>query len=123
MKVIFLIIVGISLVLGAEDFEDSGLIWQNDSVKKRSWKSAKGYCKRYGYKRHGHYYRLPTIKELQSTINIPKYEPAKGNMPIHKGFKFKSNYRYFWSSSGVSYSIRHGEGKYYKNYTRCVKSR
>jgi len=92
-------LVAMVVYLGANTVEDydTGLVWQdNDDAKtiKRDWQGAKDYCqelKLMGFSD----WRLPTIKELQSIVDIKRHNPA-----IKKISKHVTS-RHYWSSSEV----------------------
>ena len=73
MKQIFLLVV-IVACLGANTVKDNhtGLEWQDNrdaKTVKRDWQGAKGYCQELTLAGYDDW-RLPTIKELQSIIDI-----------------------------------------------------
>jgi hypothetical protein len=109
----------------------TGLRWQDDSdakTLKRDWKGAKSYCENLtldGYRD----WRLPSIKELQSIVDITKYDPA-----IKAGFSNTAS-SWYWSASphvdndSYAWIVRFHDGgtgynsKTYKYYVRCVRGR
>jgi len=133
MRVILLVMIGFSVLFGDEVFtdNDTGLMWQDNSdakTVKKSWSAAKEYCQ--DLKLAGKSdWRLPSIKELQSIVDIKKKDPA-----IKEGFKNVAS-EYYWSSSeyvgdgigawsvhfraGVTYWIN----KSHEYYVRCVRGR
>ena len=133
--------IGVSFLYGADIFvnKKSGLMWQDNSVvkeEKRVWSekgffSSKGaieYCKDLELEGYDDW-RLPTIKELQSIVDITKYNPA-----IKDGFKNVASLNYWSSSEDVSRSSRawgvyfgygstYNYGKTNEYYVRCVRGR
>jgi hypothetical protein len=132
MKIIFLIMIGVSLSFASEILNDSktGLIWQDNSAAKETkmtWQDAMSYCSELSLGGYSDW-RLPNIKELQSIVDISRYKPA-----IKKGFKYVNTSDYYWSSSvyvsDTKYAwivyFKFGDTKYYnktdKYYVRCVR--
>ncbi len=133
MRKILLIMIGVSVLFGTDTFTDTktGLTWQDNKAAakvQKNWSDAKEYCKDLtlgGYSD----WRLPSIKELQSIVDITKYSPA-----IKSGFKHVAS-GYYWSSSEVvsdsslAWGVFFGNGgtnfddKSYKSYVRCVRGR
>jgi len=98
MKVVFLIMIGVSLSFASDVFVDSktGLTWQDNSAVKETkmtWQDAKSYCSELSLGGYSDW-RLPNIKELQSIVDISHYKPA-----IKNGFKYVNTSDYYWSSS------------------------
>lgn len=134
MRVIFLIIISVSLSLASDVWTDSktGLTWQDNNASKTTklvWEEAKNYCTNLNLAGEENW-RLPNIKELQSIVNVNSYNPA-----IKKGFKHVNTLDNYWSSSSF---VSHDEGAwivYFKNgninanyktvkfYVRCVRGR
>ncbi len=134
MRVILLIMIGLSYIGASEVFEESrtGLVWQDNNDAKNNkmkWQDAVEYCQSLELNGRSDWY-LPTIKELQSIVDISRYNPA-----IKKGFKNVNTSDYYWSSSVyVSYTkyawIVYFEDGYAYNfhktneyYVRCVRGR
>ena len=133
MKVVFLIMIGVSLSFASDVFVDSktGLTWQDNSAVKETkmtWQDAKSYCSELSLGGYSDW-RLPNIKELQSIVDISRYNPA-----IKKGFKYVSTYEY-WSSSVSVLNTKYAWVVDFKNgftnsndktdkyYVRCVRGR
>ncbi len=132
MRKILLITLGFNVLFGADTFTDktTGLTWQDNSASKtvqKTWSGAKEYCENLtlgGYDD----WRLPSIRELQSIVNM-RYVPA-----IKSGFKNAASSDY-WSSSEIvpgtsgAWGVNFGNGirnyisKSKKNYVRCVRGR
>jgi len=107
----------------------SKLTWQNDKPvqsTKKTWYEASNYCEKLNLETYKDW-RLPTIKELQTLVDISKKSPA-----IHEGFDFTVA-DYYWSATKkykdpynawlihfeygiVDYSSTSG-----KNFVRCVR--
>lgn len=133
MRVILLIMTGLSWLCAAEVFTDpsTGLMWQDNRDAKsieKDWEGAKAYCENLSLEGQSDW-RLPAIKELQSIVDITKYDPA-----IKAGFKNTAS-NYYWSSSacvdGSSYAwsvdfeygdTRNGD-KSNSIHVRCVRGR
>jgi hypothetical protein len=82
-------------VRGVSQPKASKLIWDDSRASKtvkKDWKSAKEYCQEMllGAKDD---WRLPTLKELQSIVNIKSYKPA-----IKNEFKYVAQ-DYYWSTT------------------------
>lgn len=137
MRVILLIMIGANLLLGADVFVDSksGLMWQDNSAAKNTkmnWTEAGSYCSDLSLGGHSDW-RLPNIKELQSIVDISRYNPA-----IKKGFNNVSASGFYWSSSSYvsfvsntkyAWVVRFKRGstdsynKTREYYVRCVRDR
>jgi len=132
-RLILLIMIGFSAVYANDTFVDSttGLEWQDNYASKsveKSWYDAKSYCRDLELSGHSDW-RLPTIKELQSIVDISKNKPA-----IKDGFKNVASH-YCWSSSeyadGTSdaWIVDFNNGNTYwslksdKLFVRCVRGR
>ena len=125
--------IGFSVLFGADTFTDTktGLTWQDNSASEtveKDWSDAKNYCKNLTLSGKNDW-RLPSIKELQSIVNIEKYVPA-----IKSGFKHVASNGYWSASQYVSDSSYAWEVSFYngytyyfkqsnKNYVRCVRGR
>lgn len=138
MKIIVLMMIGLSILMGSfikkgDTVTDTKtkLVWQDtNSVENEemTYSEAKTYCKELslaGYKN----WRLPELTELQSIINLKRYEPAIVGNFFYTG---KGNY---WSStsyaddsirawavdfkSGSTSHNRHS----YDYYVRCVRGK
>lgn len=129
-KIIIFLAVTIS-IMASETVVLDGLGWQDNSQAKsikRDWSGAKNYCQTLSLGGDSDW-RLPTIKELQSIVDIKRYKPA-----IEKGFKNTASARY-WSSSQIvpdekqAWRVNFGSGltmdeyKSNKFYVRCVRGR
>ena len=134
MKQMFLLVVMVAC-LEANTVKDNhtGLEWQDNSdakTIKRDWQGAKEYCQELTLAGFSDW-RLPTIKELQSIVDIKRYKPA-----IKKTFKYVTTSAYpYWSSSedvsAINYawrvsfytgSINHAS-KSNEYFVRCVRGR
>jgi hypothetical protein len=133
MKQILLVMSMCSVMLVADTFTDSttGLIWQDDSAAKdtkMNWENAQHYCSELNLGGYSDW-RLPAIKELQSIVDISRYEPA-----IKKGFSHVASDGYWSSSTYVSdteyaWIVNFKDGDTYystktnERYVRCVRGR
>jgi hypothetical protein len=135
MRFLILIMIGLSLANASDVYVDSaiGLIWQdNNDAKsvKKEWEGAKKYCVNLELNGHSDW-RLPSIKELQSIVDISRYKPA-----IKKGFKNVNKSSGYWSSSVyvadsklallVNFENGHTGSNYIfleDYYVRCVRGR
>jgi len=129
----FFLLVAMMVYLGANTIEDyeTGLEWQDNydaKTIKRDWQGAKDYCQ--GLTLGGlSDWRLPTIKELQSIVNIKRHDPA-----IKKSFKYVVS-EYYWSSSEYVSDAKYAwEVSFYdgcmdynfkssEHFVRCVRGR
>jgi hypothetical protein len=132
MKFLFMSIV-IFNFLSAETFiSDTTLEWQDNvenTILKKNWIDANNYCKNLTLS-HSDNWRLPSIRELQSIVNIEKYKPA-----IADGFKHTNTSDYYWSGSSQSgddtkawhvyykYGDSYYSDKSEKYYVRCIRNR
>ena len=136
MKIVFLMLLGLTVLMA--DFvkkgdtvvdSASGLMWQDSSVvesREVLYGEANTNCKRLSLAGHDDW-RLPTVHELQSIVDLTRYDPA-----IQRGFHFVASESY-WSStlyaddkvrawnidfkSGSTQNSRHS----YDFYVRCVR--
>jgi len=89
--------------------DKTGLMWQDDKSAKiveKDWNGAKDYCQSLNFSGFNNWY-LPTIKELETLIDIRKYNPA-----IKDGFKNVATSNYWSSSLSVSPSISSSDSDY-----------
>jgi len=105
----------------------TGLMWEGYNDMRLNWSDANLYCKNLSLE-EGSDWRLPKIKELQTLIDIKKYDPAAKD-----GFNVTSN-RYWSSTSNISYSDKawyiyfetggtFSTDKYDEHYILCVRGR
>ena len=142
MKVIFLILISLSSILNAGNFNRSNgvvsdsstnLEWQDDysdnsnSIKQTTWQSAIDYCENLTLNAQNDW-RLPNKNELLSIADYTKSNPS-----IAEQFTNTSN-NYYWSSTthqsdhtnawivnfGYGYTGHHN--KYNSGYVRCVRA-
>ncbi len=125
--------IGFGWLSAAEIFVDSKtkLVWQNNGDTKnikRDWNGAMSYCQSLtlgGYDD----WRLPNIRELESIVDITKYNPA-----IKSGFEYVVSLRYWSSSITISNSKRarnvifedgssSNYPKTHESNVRCVRGR
>ena len=105
------------------------LEWQDNPQAKSTqlnWSDANKYCKELNLTSKDDW-RLPNIKELQSIVDINRYNPA-----IKSGFKNVTSSGYWASSQSIS-SAKYSWNVYFKNggtdyysqsneyYVRCVR--
>ncbi len=113
MKIIFLIIVGLSLLQA--DFTKTGNIvkdslskleWQDDAVgSSTTWQAAIDRCEALELDGYSDW-RLPNINELKSIVDRSKVNPA-----IAVGFENTSSNYYYWSTTSYEKN---------KSYARAV---
>ena len=107
------------------------LEWQDNSESKTTklnWDDAKSYCQELDLASYNDW-RLPTIKELQSIVDVSRYKPA-----IKRDFKNVASNVYWSSSQNVS-GAKVAWGVYFKGgntgydsksngyFVRCVRHR
>ena len=130
MKKILLVLIWASLLFGASKTDSTtGLMWQDNSDAKSlelNWNDAIEYCQELTLDGYSDW-RLPSIKELQTLVDISKYKPA-----IKGGLDNTASY-YYWSSSvhvsdsSQAWVVHFGDGgtNHYKKagklYVRCVR--
>ncbi len=134
MRVIFFILIGVSLSLASDVFSDSktGLMWQDNSAAKyvqKDWGEAMLFCSQLQLSGHDDW-RLPNIKELIQILGI---KPRDGGMK--KGFSYVGASGYYWSSSvhesneEFAWMMNFKRGYEYINYKtyerhiRCVRDK
>ncbi len=133
MRAILLMLIGINLLYAGDVVRDNstGLTWQDNEeakINKKSWSAAKSYCQHLTLDGKNNW-RLPTIKELQSIVDIGKENPS-----IKNGYSSVASYAYWSSSAYVSDSSKawivffnYGYENYYfktrKFHVRCVRNR
>ena len=134
MKVIFLMMIGMSLLQAdfikeGDTVKDtqSNLEWQDNEVGSgTTWENAIEKCENLELAGHNDW-RLPNINELKSIADISKYNPA-----IVKVFKNTISF-YYWSSTTYeghkndAWFIYFSDSHTYKNskehsyYVKCVR--
>jgi len=132
MRAILLMIVGMSCLYGSESVIEGSLQWQDNrdaTTVKKDWEGAKSYCANLTLEGYSDW-RLPSIKELQSIVDITKYNPA-----IKGGFSNTATDDWYWSASPNVYYDSYAWVVYFSNgYTynfsktrkscvRCVRGR
>ena len=131
MRAILLILLGMSCLYGSESVMDGTLQWQDNRDAKtvqRDWEGAKSYCANLTLDGYSDW-RLPTIKELQSIVDITKHDPA-----IKGGFSNTASSWYWSASPTVNYDSNAWIVSFYDGYTynstlththyvRCVRGR
>ncbi len=131
MKKVVFILVLVCVVSGADVVSIGGLQWQDSSEVesvKRDFAGAKRYCSELSLEGFSDW-RVPSIKELQSIVDIKKYKPA-----IKSGFKYTALGDY-WSSTphatkpDTAWDVNFEEGytdyvnKKDKYFVRCVRNK
>lgn len=105
---------------------ETGLVWmQADSGSIMNWQAALAYCEGLGYGGHSDW-RLPNIRELESLVDITRYDPS-----IDPVF---SSHLFYWSGSPYAgnstdaWKVYFGSGSAFNGYkddayyVRCVRS-
>lgn len=132
MRVIFLILVSISLSFSSDVLVDekTGLMWQDNYDTqdiKKDWDTALSLCENLELEDHTDW-RLPTIKELLEIDHLSEQTLVK-----EKEFKYVGSSGYYWSSTvhessdEFAWMMNFKRGYEYKNYKtynryiRCVR--
>ena len=129
-RVILTLSVVVSLAT-ADTVSIGGLQWQDDSDAKsvkRDFAGAKAYCEELSLSGSSDW-RLPTIKELQSIVDIKKYKPAFKSV-----FKNTVSGDYWSSTTNVAgpdyawavnfeYGLTESDVKKDKFFVRCVRDK
>jgi len=131
MKILIIILAISATIFASDTVSINGLEWQDNSeakTTKLNWSDAKAHCQNLslgGYED----WRLPTIQELQSIVDIGKKEPT-----IKRRFNNVTSSVYWSSSEGVSdakyawvvgfgYGNTNGYAKSNEYSVRCVRAR
>lgn len=124
-------VLSVTLLSASDTVTIGGLEWQDTNEAKsieKSWKDARSYCEHLSLAGKDDW-RLPSIKELQSIVDISRYKPA-----IKSNFKNVASEEY-WSSSvdvsaakyawfvGFKSGFTYYGSKTAGNYVRCVRGR
>jgi Protein of unknown function (DUF1566) len=116
-----------AVAAGERQDNQTGLIWQQaTSPKTMSPAAAKTYCT--GLALNGHRWRLPSIKELATTVDESRVAPAINR----SAFPGTAKSTYYWSSSraaakpSATWGLNYDDGftSYYNlttGYARCVR--
>lgn len=136
MKIFLLVMLGLSTLMA--DFvkkgdtvldSKSGLMWQDNNVvesREVLYGEANTYCKELSLAGHSDW-RLPTVHELQSIVDLTRYDPA-----IQRGFHFTASESYWsstlyaddkdraWDVNFMSGGTEHNRHSY-DFYVRCVR--
>ncbi len=138
MKIVVLSMLVVSFLMADFVKVDAGvsdsvkkLVWQDNEsveVKELRYTEAKAYCEGLTLAKQDNW-RLPTVYELQSTVDLNRYDPA-----LQRGFHFGLSENY-WSSTPYadekdrawfinfkSGSIEHSRHSY-AFYVRCVRDK
>ena len=132
MKVLFVILIGLSLAFSSDAYTNSetGLMWQDNSDAKyikKDWDGAMAFCKHLHLAGHDDW-RLPNVKELKQLVSS---DPRDGG--IKKDFKNFGASGYYWScdshedSREFAWMMNFKRGYEYSNYKtyerhiRCVR--
>ena len=131
MKTITILLLFTALSSASATVTIDSLEWQDNleaKTTKLTWKDAKLYCQNLELAGYNDW-RLPNIKELQSIVNVSRYNPA-----IKRDFKNVTS-RDYWSSSQYVFdaedvwcvffnsgNARNGT-KSNEYYVRCVRHR
>ena len=131
MKIIILMLISLSLSTASDVFIDdkTGLTWQDNTDTKdikKNWQGAINFCNTLHLAGHDDW-RLPSVKELQSIIEMSQNSSNK------KGFNYIGGSGYYWSSSAHESSeefawmmnfkrgYEYNNYKTYERYVRCVR--
>ena len=113
-----------TVIMGALEWQDN----PEAQSTKLTWDDARSYCQALDLAGHDDW-RLPTIRELQSIVDISRHDPA-----IKRDFKHVASRDYWSSSQDVSdaggawgvyfkYGGTGSDAKSYEHYVRCVRHR
>ena len=136
MKIVLLIMMGFSVLIAEFIKKDEvvrdtkgALLWQDNSAvesKTMLYGEAQAYCKQLVLASHDDW-RLPTATELQSIVDLTRYDPA-----VKRGFHFAASKSYWsstlyaddadraWDVDFMSGSTEHNRHSY-DFYVRCVR--
>ncbi len=139
MKTICLVLFSISILFGSNFVKSENIVidisknlmWQDniDVIQyKSSWSLAKEYCESLTLNGFTDW-KLPSIKELQTIVDIKKAKPA-----LYEEFKFIEQTSYWTSSQditndayawyvGFKTGATYKDSKDYDCYVRCIRSR
>ena len=132
MRIVFLIMLSVGLALASDVLVDNktGLMWQDNSAAKyamKDWQGAMTFCQSLQLAGHNDW-RLPTVKELESVIDMSENNPA-----VKNSFKNVGDSGYYWSSTedesdeasarmmNFKRAYDYINYKTYKRYIRCVR--
>ena len=96
MKIITLFLITTLLLLSSNTVSLSSLEWQDNKESKKSklnWYESASYCEKLTLNNKKDW-RLPTIRELQSIVDLYQYKPS-----IKKQFRFTNTKSFYWSST------------------------
>jgi hypothetical protein len=77
---------------------DTGLMWQQETAEEMNWEASLIYCENLSLAGYSDW-RLPTVKELASIVDLSKINPA-----IDKDYFPDTMSSSYWSSTTVNYS-------------------
>lgn len=131
MKKLLILVILNTFIFASQTVMVGNLEWQDDSAvetNKLNWQDAIGYCQALRLSNHSDWY-LPSIKELQSIVDVSRYKPA-----IKSAFKNVASSLYWSSSQTVSDAkdawyvhFKFGDTSYItkslEGYVRCVRHR
>ena len=132
MRIIFLVMISVRLALASDVLIDNktGLMWQDNSAAKykmKDWQGALAFCEELHLAGHDDW-RLPTVKELETVIDM-----SEGNPAVKNSFKNVGSSGYYWSSTedesdkasarmmNFKRAYDYINYKTYKRYVRCVR--